>query len=64
MLRTLQGLLIGAMIACLTVSADETPPVDLNTPVTNPSLVTAIQRLKSDSSDNAKDSLLEELNKD
>lgn len=39
------------------------PRVDVNTPVTNPGLLAALQKLAVDSSDEAKDVLLSELNR-
>lgn len=63
MLKKLIALFTGAAIAASPVMADERPPVDVNTPVTNPNLVAAIQRLKTDSSLAAKDALLVELNR-
>lgn len=62
MLKKLKSLFAGAAVASSAAVADDRPPVDVNTPVTNPSLVAAIQRLKADSSNEAKDSLLIELN--
>ncbi|MGE4545962.1 MAG: SseB family protein [Pedobacter sp.] len=63
MLKKLKALFAGIAVASSVAVADAKPPVDVNTPVTNPKLVAAIQRLKLDASDEAKDALLIELNK-
>ena len=62
MLRKLKSLLFGTAVATQAL-ADSPPPVDVKIPVTNPVLVAAMQRLKTDASDTAKDALLSELNK-
>jgi hypothetical protein len=63
MLKRLKTLFVGAAVATSAAVAEDKPPVDVNTPVTNPNLVAAMQRLKMDSSNDAKDALLVELNK-
>lgn len=63
MFKKLKALFAGAAVATSAAVADGKPPVDVSTPVTNPDLVAAIQRLKTDSSIETKDVLLIELNK-
>lgn len=64
MLKKLKALLFGTAVAASQAGAENTaPPVDVNVAVTNPNLVAAIERLKGDVSDEAKDALLVELNK-
>ncbi|CAA0092732.1 Uncharacterised protein [BD1-7 clade bacterium] len=63
MLKKLKSLFAGIAIASSQASADGPPPVDVNTPVTNPNLVAAMERLRTDTSNEAKYHLLLELNK-
>lgn len=63
MLKKLKSLLFGTVVAASQAAAEGASPVDVNIAVTNPNLVAAIERLKTDTSDAAKDALLLELNK-
>jgi len=55
--------MIGALLAVssATCAADTKVPVDLNKPVENPALITAMQRVATDGSNAAKDQLIFEL---
>src|SRR5690554_2523550 len=63
MLKKLKSLLFGTAVAASQAAAEGAPPVDVNVAVTNPNLVAAMERLKTDTSSAAKDALLLELNK-
>lgn len=62
-LKKLKSLLFGTATVASQAVADVAPPIDVNVAVTNPNLVAAMYRLKTDTSNNAKDDLLLELNK-
>lgn len=63
MLKKLKSLLFGTSANAPQDVEEGAPPIDVNVAVTNPNLVAAMQRLKSDTSNAAKDALLLELNK-
>ena len=63
MLKKLKSLLFGTAAVASQAIAEGAPPIDVNVAVTNPKLVAAMERLKTDTSDAAKDDLLLELNK-
>jgi len=63
MLKKLITLLFGTAVTPSQAAAEGAPPIDVNVAVTNPNLVTAMERLKTDTSNTAKDALLLELNK-
>ena len=63
MLRKIKMLLSGVALASSSAIAGDQPPVDLNKPVTNPALVAAMKRLKTETSSAAKDAVLIELNR-
>lgn len=57
--KAMFGILLA--VSSATCAADLKAPVDMNKPVENPALVTAIQRVATDGSNTAKDQLLFEL---
>ena len=62
MLKKFISIFVVTAIVASQAAAAGAPPIDVNIAVTNPNLVAAMERLKTDTSDGAKDALLLELN--